>query len=116
MHVEMPSGRDHVWQADVGTELVPWLADHKVHGQPVMPATGFAEIALAAASEALGLPVQSVVVNRLEVEQMLPLGGQTQMTTQLTRGAKTLTTTFASRSIRARPPAIGPAMRLPESR
>ncbi|MGH3562588.1 MAG: type I polyketide synthase, partial [Mycobacterium sp.] len=32
MHVEMPSGRDHVWQADVGTELVPWLADHKVHG------------------------------------------------------------------------------------
>ena len=54
MHVEMPSGRDHVWQADVGTELVPWLADHKVHGQPVMPATGFAEIALAAASEALG--------------------------------------------------------------
>ncbi len=45
MHVEMPSGRDHVWQADVGTELVPWLADHKVHGQPVMPATGFAEIA-----------------------------------------------------------------------
>ncbi len=53
--------------------VVPWLADHKVHGQPVMPGTGFGEIALAAASEALGLPVQSVVVNRLEVEQMLPL-------------------------------------------
>ena len=87
-HIEMPSGRDHVWQADVGTELVPWLADHKVHGQPVMPATGFGEIALAAASEALGLPVQSVVVNRLEVEQMLPLGGQTQITTQLTQAAK----------------------------
>ena len=115
-HIEMPSGRDHVWQADVGTELVPWLADHKVHGQPVMPATGFGEIALAAASEALGLPVQSVVVNRLEVEQMLPLGGQTQITTQLTQVAKDSSTTFASRSIRARPPAIGPAMRLPESR
>src|SRR5271163_4061772 len=88
MHIEMPSGRDHVWQADVGTELVPWLADHKVHGQPVMPATGFGEIALAAASEALGLPVQSVVLNRLEVEQMLPLGDQTQITTQLTQGAQ----------------------------
>jgi phthiocerol/phenolphthiocerol synthesis type-I polyketide synthase D len=88
MHVEMPSGRDHVWQADVGTELVPWLADHKVHGQPVMPATGYAEIALAAASEALGLPVQSVAVNRLEVEQMLPLGDQTQITTQLTQGTQ----------------------------
>ena len=64
MHVEMPSGRDHVWQADVGTEFIPWLADHKVHGQPVMPATGFAEMALAAGSEALGLPVEAVAVNR----------------------------------------------------
>ena len=86
-HVELPSGRDHVWQADVGTDLVPWLADHKVHGQPVMPGTGFGEIALAAASEALGLPAQSVTVG-VEVEQMLPLGGTTQLTTQLTRGEK----------------------------
>ncbi len=88
IHVEMPSGRDHVWQADVGTDLIPWLADHKVHGQPVMPATGFAEIALAAASEALGLPVQAVAVNRLEVEQMLPLDDQTQITTQLIQSAE----------------------------
>jgi phthiocerol/phenolphthiocerol synthesis type-I polyketide synthase D len=87
-HVEMPSGRDHVWQADVGTELLPWLADHKVHGQPVMPATGFAEMALAAASEALGLPVQAVAVNRLEVEQMLRLDDRTEVTTQLVRSTK----------------------------
>ncbi|MBV8180917.1 MAG: SDR family NAD(P)-dependent oxidoreductase, partial [Mycobacterium sp.] len=84
-HVELPSGRDHVFQADVGTDLVPWLADHKVHGQPVMPGTGFGEIALAAASEALGLPAQSVTVG-VEVEQMLPLDASTQLTTQLTRG------------------------------
>ena len=84
-HVELPSGREHVWQADVGTDLIPWLIDHKVHGQPVMPGTGFAEIALAAASEALGLPVQSVTVG-VEVEQMLPLDASTQLTTQLTRG------------------------------
>ena len=88
MHVEMPSGRDHVWQADVGTELIPWLADHKVHGQPVMPATGFAEMALAAASEALGLPVEAVAVNRVEVEQMLRLDGRTEVTTQLVRSAE----------------------------
>ena len=81
VHVEMPSGRDHVWQADVGTDVIPWLEDHKVHGQPVMPAAAFAEIALAAGSEALGLPVDAVEVNRLEVEQMLPLGSQTQVTT-----------------------------------
>ncbi len=88
MHVEMPSGRDHVWQADVGTDFIPWLADHKVHGQPVMPATGFAEMALAAGSEALGLPVEAVAVNRVEVEQMLRLEGQTQVTTQLIRSTE----------------------------
>ncbi len=87
IHVEMPSGRDHVFTADVGTELLPWMLDHKVHGQPVMPGTGFGEIALAAASEALGVPAQSVTVG-VEVEQMLPLGETTQLTTQLTRGEK----------------------------
>jgi phthiocerol/phenolphthiocerol synthesis type-I polyketide synthase D len=86
LHVEMPSGRDHLWQADVGTELIPWLADHKVHGQAIMPAAAFAEIALAAGSEALDVPVDAVVVNRLEVEQMLLLDAQTRLTTQLTRG------------------------------
>ncbi len=46
-----------------------------------------AEIALAAGSEAFGLPADAVVVNRLEVEQMLPLDAQTTLTTQLTRSA-----------------------------
>jgi phthiocerol/phenolphthiocerol synthesis type-I polyketide synthase D len=82
-HVEMPSGRGHVWQADIGTEVNPWLADHKVHGQPVMPAAGFAEIALAAGSEALAMPAAEILVSRLEVEQMLLLQGQTRITTQL---------------------------------
>ncbi len=82
-HVEMPSGRDHVWQGDVGTEAIPYLIDHIVHGQAVMPATGFAEIALAAACEALGLPAERVAVNRVEVEQMLRLDDRTQITTQL---------------------------------
>jgi phthiocerol/phenolphthiocerol synthesis type-I polyketide synthase D len=87
VHIEMPSGRDHVWQADVGTEVIPWLADHKVHGQSVMPVAAFAEMALAAGSEALGLPVHSVGLSRLEVEQMLALDGQTEVTTQLVRSA-----------------------------
>src|ERR1700761_9443188 len=86
-HVELPSGCDHVFTADVGTELVPYMLDHKVHGQAVMPGTGFGEIALAAASEALGLPAQSLT-RGVEVEQMLPLGESTQLTTQLTRGEK----------------------------
>ena len=74
VHVEMPSGRDHVWQADIGTEMMPWLADHKVHGQAVMSAASFAEMALAAGCEALGLPVEAVQVNDLEVEQTARAG------------------------------------------
>jgi phthiocerol/phenolphthiocerol synthesis type-I polyketide synthase D len=83
MHVELPAGGAHVWQSDVGTELNPWLADHKVHGQPVMPGAGFAEIVLAAGCEALGRPAAELELNRLEVEQMLPLDERTRLTTQL---------------------------------
>ena len=62
LHVELPSGSGHVWQSDVGLEAHPWLADHIVHGLPVMPGAGFAEIALAAGCEALGLPATGVEV------------------------------------------------------
>jgi phthiocerol/phenolphthiocerol synthesis type-I polyketide synthase D len=85
MHVELPSGTAHVWQADVGTEHNPWLKDHRVHGQPVMPGAGFAEIALAAGCAAFGVPARDLEVIRLEVEQMLSLDDQTRLTTQLTR-------------------------------
>ena len=83
VHVEMPSGRDHVWQADLGTEMMPWLADHKVNGQSLMPEAVFAEMALAAGREVLGLPVDAVQVNELEVQQPLTLDRQTRVTTQL---------------------------------
>jgi malonyl CoA-acyl carrier protein transacylase/acyl carrier protein len=83
VHVEMPSGRDHVWQADLGTEMMPWLADHKVNGQSLMPEAVFAEIVLAAGREVLGLPVDALQVDDLEVQQPLTLDRQTRVTTQL---------------------------------
>ena len=61
-------------------DAIPYLIDHIVHGQAVMPTTGFAEIALATGCEALGLPADRVAVNRVEVEQMLRLDGQTHVT------------------------------------
>jgi len=85
VHIEMPSSGGHVWQSDVGTDVCPWLADHKVFGQPIMPAAGFAEIALAAASEALA--AADTVIKQFEVEQMLPLDNHTRLTTQLIRNA-----------------------------
>ena len=86
-HIELPSNGDHVWQGDVGTDVCPWLADHKVGGQAILPAAAFAEIALAAGSEAFRQPASAISVSQVEVEQMLPLAGHTKITTQLSRNA-----------------------------
>ena len=83
VHVELPSGRDHVWQADSERRRCRGWPDHKVNGQAVVPAAAFAEMALAAGREVLGLPVDAVQVTGLEVEQPLALDRQTRVTTQL---------------------------------
>ncbi|MBV8860947.1 MAG: SDR family NAD(P)-dependent oxidoreductase, partial [Mycobacterium sp.] len=88
VHVEMPSGREHVWQADIGPEMMPWLAAHEVNSTAVMPAAAFAEMALAAGCQVVGQSVQAVVVNQLEIEQTLVLDRQTRVTTQLAEGER----------------------------
>jgi phthiocerol/phenolphthiocerol synthesis type-I polyketide synthase D len=84
VHIAMPSGRDHVWQADIAAELMPWT---KVNGQTVLPVAAFAEMALAAGSHALDLPVEAVQVTDLDIENVLVMDGQTRVTTQLTQSA-----------------------------
>ncbi|WIM89867.1 type I polyketide synthase [Candidatus Mycobacterium wuenschmannii] len=79
-HVDLPSGREHVWQTDIGVATLPWLAAHTVHGQAVVPAAGFAEMALAAAVQALG---DGVAVSKLTIERPLILDAQTRVSTQL---------------------------------
>ena len=55
VHVCLPDTPDEdVWQADVGTDSWPWLRDHQVHGLPAMPASGYAEMALAVAADLFG--------------------------------------------------------------
>ncbi len=71
---------EHVWQTDIGVATLPWLADHTIGGQAVVSAAGFAEMALAAAAQALGDGVQ---VSALAVERPLILDAQTRVTTQL---------------------------------
>ena len=83
-HVELPSGHEHVWQTDIGVATLPWLADHTVAGQAVVSAAGFAEMAVAAAAQALGEGVQ---VGALAVERPLILDAQTRVTTQLSLSA-----------------------------
>ncbi|MFI6345029.1 SDR family NAD(P)-dependent oxidoreductase [Streptomyces sp. NPDC050560] len=43
-----------VWEGAVEPVLVPWLADHRIGGLPLMPATGFVDMALSAGRLALG--------------------------------------------------------------
>ncbi len=74
VHIEHPDG--HLWRGDVGTETLPWLADHTVRGTPVFPATGFLELALAAA--------RTGRIRDLELREVLPLDAHTEVTTSLT--------------------------------
>ncbi|HWE89929.1 MAG TPA: SDR family NAD(P)-dependent oxidoreductase [Pseudonocardiaceae bacterium] len=77
-HVAMPDGR-HAWQADIGTEALPWLADHQAYGVSVLPATGYLEMARSAGRTALG--VDRVRVENLDLRELLPLSASTEVTT-----------------------------------
>ncbi|MDJ1136789.1 type I polyketide synthase [Streptomyces iconiensis] len=57
-----------VWEGAVEPAVVPWLTDHRVAGSVVMPATGYAEMALAAGRATSGGPVE---VERLDISSAL---------------------------------------------
>ncbi|WP_084337169.1 type I polyketide synthase [Actinomadura oligospora] len=76
-HVELPGEDRHAWRADVGTAAQPWITPTR--GLDVLPPAAFAEMALAAGAEALG--VESVRVNSLWIEKPLALDASTTVTT-----------------------------------
>src|SRR5579883_1428433 len=43
----------HFWDTEIDTEMFPYLADHQIAGQIVLPATAYMELALAASAHAL---------------------------------------------------------------
>ncbi|WP_255794922.1 type I polyketide synthase [Mycobacteroides abscessus] len=42
---------EHHWRGHLDANTPNWVADHRVHGQPVMPGAAYAEMALSAAQE-----------------------------------------------------------------
>ncbi len=44
----------HFWETELSARAFPYLGDHRVQGATVMPAAGFCEMALAAATEVFG--------------------------------------------------------------
>ncbi|WP_058042652.1 type I polyketide synthase [Streptomyces roseifaciens] len=69
------------WHTPVERTRTPWLADHRVAGSVVMPATGFVELALAAGREAFGGRAE---VDDLEITRALPLAWDAAMDVRLT--------------------------------
>jgi polyketide synthase 5 len=64
----------HAWAAEVGTETLPWLADHQVHNVAAFPGAAYCEMALAAAHTTLG---DGSEVRDIRFEQMLLLDDKT---------------------------------------
>ncbi len=60
------------WEARVNQHIIPFLGEHRIHGDVIVPATAYIEMALAAA-EACGNP--SCVVEDLKVHTALFLSG-----------------------------------------
>ena len=74
-HVRLPEEPErHVWQGEVGTEALPWLADHQIHGAAALPGAAYCEMALAAARTVLG---EASEVRDVRFEQMLLLDEET---------------------------------------
>ena len=64
----------HAWEAEVGTEALPWLGDHQVHNVAALPGAAYCEMALAAARTTLG---EASEVRDVRFEQMLLLDEKT---------------------------------------
>ncbi len=82
-HVELLTGGNHVWQNDLGPRAVSWLAENPAQGQVLVPVAALIEMVVAAGSQALGMPAESIVVKGLRIEQPMVLDGGVQVTTQL---------------------------------
>ena len=66
------------WQQTLDTALVPWLSEHQVGNAVVLPGSGFAELALAAAAQLC--PSGPLVVEDLEIQAPLLFdAGQTRL-------------------------------------
>jgi acyl transferase domain-containing protein len=71
----------YFWAADLNTELVPYLADHRVCGNVIFPAAAYVEMALAAANELFGTGTH--VIEKIEFERALIVPERSTLQLQL---------------------------------
>ncbi|MGW7001526.1 SDR family NAD(P)-dependent oxidoreductase [Streptomyces sp. NPDC054933] len=84
-HTEVPGEPvRHCWHGDAGTAALPWLADHRVHGAPVLPGSAYYALALTAACEAFDVEPKQVEVTDLRFHELMRLEERTEVSTTVT--------------------------------
>ncbi|WP_437819492.1 type I polyketide synthase [Sorangium sp. So ce1078] len=80
------SAEAHVFQAELTRDSAAYLADHRVHGDVVLPGAAYLEMALAAAAEALGRPAFALEDVVFVAVMALPDGEALEVQTALSPG------------------------------
>jgi acyl transferase domain-containing protein/acyl carrier protein len=95
VHMRLPdTPAEHLWQADVGTAVWPWLRDHRADGRPAMPGAGYAAMALGVAADLFGEETPCEVRD-LTVRRSVSLEDHTVLTTRgLRRSPDTVSLEF----------------------
>lgn len=84
-HTEVPGEQvRHCWQGDAGTTAMPWLADHRVHGTPVLPGAAYYALSLTTGCEVFDAPPAEVEVSDVSFREMLRLTEHTDLSTNVT--------------------------------
>ena len=79
------------WESLVDTELYPYLADHKIGGGIVFPASGFLEIALEAAAKCLGDGLKEIELLQIHSPLSLETGKSKRLLVQFSEKVGALT-------------------------
>jgi acyl transferase domain-containing protein/acyl carrier protein len=75
---------DIIYESAVSVSEHPYLADHRVHGSVVVPATAYLEMAIAAATDGLrAADADTIVLEDVAIHRALALGDQERVTVQL---------------------------------
>ncbi|MFI7034294.1 SDR family NAD(P)-dependent oxidoreductase [Microbispora rosea] len=67
---------DPTWQGEIDRVRVPWVADHRAGGAAVMPATGYVEMAVAAARLTMPDAEKAVEVDRVDISRAMVVPSQ----------------------------------------
>ncbi|UXA08638.1 type I polyketide synthase [Mycobacterium sp. SMC-2] len=84
-----PTTGTRIWECQLGPDLL-WLGDHVIDDLCVLPGSAYADIALAAATDAFG-PAQDEpwMIRDLSLDHMLHIGDDTVLVTTLTGDERT---------------------------